>query len=185
MIKDKERAKKYLKAWKLKNPDKVEAYRQKHKEYYLKTKEHHAQKVKEWRRKNPDKVEGYAKKWRLNNRDKANQASLAWTKRNPEKVLANRRRYILEHPDFYKDFNKRNPYRLYKRFGIDITALAIKQNSRCAICEKKVEKLCVDHCHKKDTFRGLLCRECNAGLGSFYDNIEFLKSAIKYLQNAP
>jgi len=29
--------------------------------------------------------------------------------------------------------------------------------------------------------RGLLCRKCNVGLGSFDDNKEFLLSAVDYL----
>ena len=63
------------------------------------------------------------------------------------------------------------------------------QNGRCAICDKKsVEnlrgKLFVDHCHKTGIVRGLLCHQCNDGLGKFKDKIELLLKAAKYLGNS-
>lgn len=41
--------------------------------------------------------------------------------------------------------------------------------------------LCVDHCHTSGHVRGLLCRTCNIGLGSFKDNVELLNRAIHYI----
>lgn len=58
-----------------------------------------------------------------------------------------------------------------------------KQNGLCAICEKQKLKLVIDHCHTKMVFRGLLCYNCNMGLGQFFDNVEVLKKAIVYLEN--
>jgi hypothetical protein len=58
------------------------------------------------------------------------------------------------------------------------------QDHKCKICKMKADlhnELCVDHCHKTGKVRGLLCRQCNTGLGNFRDNTELLKSAIKYL----
>lgn len=63
-----------------------------------------------------------------------------------------------------------------------------EQNYRCAICDKIPQsygyhtKLVLDHCHEKNKIRSLLCDKCNKGLGHFQDNIEILKSAIKYLR---
>ncbi len=66
-----------------------------------------------------------------------------------------------------------------------------KQNNCCAICKKpesavssfnnKIKKLAVDHCHKSNKVRGLLCQSCNTSLGAFDDSIDLLKSAIIYL----
>lgn len=42
--------------------------------------------------------------------------------------------------------------------------------------------LSVDHNHKSNKIRGLLCLNCNAGLGNFRDNITLLKKAISYLE---
>lgn len=63
-----------------------------------------------------------------------------------------------------------------------------KQNKSCAICgrtTKEVKRLSLDHDHKTNLIRGLLCQKCNVGLGSFMDNVDFLRSAIKYLNNPP
>ncbi len=61
------------------------------------------------------------------------------------------------------------------------------QNGKCEICGRGFEEdknymgAHVDHCHDTGEIRGLLCLGCNAGLGSFRDNIESLRSAIEYL----
>lgn len=62
------------------------------------------------------------------------------------------------------------------------------QNQCCLICNINVENtgklhLVIDHCHKTNKVRGLLCSKCNVGLGMFNDDIEILKSAINYLEN--
>lgn len=172
--------KEWTKQWLLNNPEKVETYRKKSKERYEKNKKQIYLKVKEWRSKNKEKVKGYSDKWKLNNPEKARLAAVNWTKKNPEKVKENRQRYIKENPNFYKDFNKRHPYRKYRKYGTNIEEIAKIQEGKCAIC-KEEKRLCVDHCHTKLKIRGLLCISCNAGLGCFYDNVDLFKKAIEYL----
>lgn len=50
----------------------------------------------------------------------------------------------------------------------------------CAICGNK-DVLYPDHCHEKKFLRGVLCRNCNFGLGHFKDSIKFLLKACVYL----
>lgn len=77
-----------------------------------------------------------------------------------------------------------------RKFGISFSeyhALLKAQGYRCEICRCKLEssrytKFAVDHCHKTGKLRGLLCTNCNTGLGLFKDSEERLSSAIKYLQ---
>lgn len=66
-----------------------------------------------------------------------------------------------------------------------------QQNELCKICGQiethlsnvgEVVLLSVDHDHITGKVRGLLCDSCNNGLGRFKDNIEYLQSAISYLQ---
>lgn len=40
----------------------------------------------------------------------------------------------------------------------------------------------VDHCHRTNKVRGLLCSRCNRTLGNADDDISRLKSCIKYLE---
>lgn len=62
------------------------------------------------------------------------------------------------------------------------------QNGRCGICGKyepenatAYEILCIDHNHTTGKVRGLLCRQCNTGIGQLRDSIELLENAINYL----
>lgn len=59
-----------------------------------------------------------------------------------------------------------------------------KQGGSCAICDTTLfgKKLAVDHDHETGAIRGLLCGNCNRGLGMFKDNPLYLKQAIKYLK---
>lgn len=54
----------------------------------------------------------------------------------------------------------------------------------CAICGKTPaenrKRLAVDHCHKTGRVRGLLCNNCNSGIGSLRDG-EHFKAALAYL----
>jgi len=83
-------------------------------------------------------------------------------------------------------------YDLNKSYGIGLpeyNRLFEQQNGKCAICGQSAEEkhmgrkknLCVDHCHDKDTIRGLLCDQCNRAMGLFQDDPEILNSALEYL----
>lgn len=55
---------------------------------------------------------------------------------------------------------------------------------KCEICGKGLnEKTAhIDHSHTKHKHvRGVLCNNCNTGLGKFGDNIEMLNKAMRYL----
>lgn len=67
-------------------------------------------------------------------------------------------------------------------------ALRSAQGDRCAICRKDFHELpkapAVDHCHNTGRVRGLLCSNCNTGLGLFKDNEEMLAKAVAYLRRS-
>lgn len=50
----------------------------------------------------------------------------------------------------------------------------------CVICGSN-ENLVVDHCHKTNIIRGMLCNNCNMGLGKFKDDPCLLEFARIYL----
>lgn len=64
--------------------------------------------------------------------------------------------------------------------------LLVEQSNQCAICLTPAtsfeRSLSVDHDHATDTVRGLLCSQCNIGLGNFKDDVALLASAIVYLK---
>lgn len=63
--------------------------------------------------------------------------------------------------------------------------LLTSQNCKCAICKSIVDdssKGHIDHCHKTGEIRGILCAQCNKGLGHFKDDANLLYTAIDYLK---
>jgi hypothetical protein len=64
----------------------------------------------------------------------------------------------------------------------DYAKLKKKQRGRCALCKRRKAKghLCVDHDHKTDKIRGLLCNGCNTALG-FLEKKGWRKRAQTYL----
>ena len=55
------------------------------------------------------------------------------------------------------------------------------QKGRCAICGIVPERWNVDHDHKTQQVRALLCLNCNGILGLAKDNVQTLHSAVTYL----
>ncbi len=78
---------------------------------------------------------------------------------------------------------------LKKNYGITIEQydeMLEAQSGVCAICQNQCStgrRLAVDHCHEIGEIRGLLCSNCNQGIGKFKDSIKLLEAAIKYLES--
>lgn len=84
--------------------------------------------------------------------------------------------------------------RLKKKFGItllDVDAMLLAQGMVCAICgstskkvdyrSKKLHDFSVDHCHVTGKVRGLLCSDCNRGIGLLGDDPAVLRRAADYI----
>ncbi len=55
------------------------------------------------------------------------------------------------------------------------------QNGKC-LFGHETTRLHVDHCHETGKVRGLLCYNCNNGIGRFKENIDVLKQVVIYLE---
>jgi len=57
-------------------------------------------------------------------------------------------------------------------------------NNRCMICGQPSNgrELAQDHSHKNGLTRGVVCTNCNVGLGYFKDDPELLERAAEYLR---
>ena len=66
----------------------------------------------------------------------------------------------------------------------DVLRLYREADGKCGICgaERGMRNHSLDHCHKTDKLRGILCGKCNLGLGHFNDDINRLRAAIAYLE---
>ena len=75
------------------------------------------------------------------------------------------------------------------RYGIsidDYDDMLRSQNGVCAICgtskiAKNKTRFAIDHCHNTGRIRGLLCTNCNSGIGKLKDNPNILIKAYEYL----
>jgi len=77
--------------------------------------------------------------------------------------------------------------RFYDLTAEEFVRMYTEQDGRCRICRTPLggimlKKLNIDHDHQTNKVRGLLCRGCNMGLGSFRDNVQLLRSAVRYLE---
>lgn len=104
---------------------------------------------------------------------------------NPEKYNPeSRRKNYLKHKEKYKLSMKE--YSLKRKFNLsqeDYNNLLQNQNGVCAICKQICTRaLAVDHDHSTNKIRGLLCNNCNRGLGHLKDSITILKEATAYLE---
>ncbi len=85
-----------------------------------------------------------------------------------------------------KDFSRRAYLkRTYAITQEEYDEMWKKQGCKCAICGSSdtTKKLpAIDHCHNTGKIRGILCENCNRGLGMFHDDIGKMQSAIDYLK---
>ena len=125
---------------------------------------------KEYREKNLIRIRELNKKWNKDNIEKHRKTNSEWYKKNKE----------LTHFRHKKIYLKNN-------YGLTIeqyNQMFVDQNGICAICNgknKNGRNLYVDHNHITGKVRGLLCNNCNCGIGYLKENEDILLKAIKYL----
>lgn len=90
-------------------------------------------------------------------------------------------------PEIQRDRNLRQFYGIT---AAEYDAMLAAQGGVCAICARpesakrrgKVFALAVDHCHDLGHVRGLLCGNCNKGIGGLGHDTGRLEAAIAYLR---
>lgn len=81
-------------------------------------------------------------------------------------------------------------YHLMREYGIsdsDYDVLFESQGWACAICRRPrrdgERRFPIDHDHVTGEIRGILCDDCNVGIGRLKDSVRLLASAIVYLED--
>lgn len=110
-----------------------------------------------------------------------------WRAKYPERHRETTRRWGKRNPEKKKDVNLKTKYGL--PYGSYDRMLAAQEGG-CAICRTttppgKAGRFHVDHDHETGVVRGLLCTNCNWGIGQFKHREALLQEAIKYLQAYP
>lgn len=92
-------------------------------------------------------------------------------------------------------WRKENPkavfrWKLKRSYGITperLEQMQTEQEGLCKICKQKCKvkrRLSIDHDHTTKKVRGLLCGNCNHGLGHFRDSPDLLRAAAEYIENS-
>jgi len=103
---------------------------------------------------------------------------------NAERERERGRQNRAQNPEKRKQFNRKS---LLRQYGLTPEMFAEKeteQNGKCAICGQtnNGKTLHVDHNHKTNAVRALLCTRCNNVLGQVDDDIDLLQALIAYIQ---
>lgn len=93
------------------------------------------------------------------------------------------------HIKYIKNKDSMRNAKLVRNFGITLEEYNRKlaeQNNKCAICgitaDNNGKSLAVDHSHKDNTVRGLLCNNCNVALGFVQEDINIARGLVTYIQ---
>lgn len=171
--------------------------------YYMKNNE----KVKAYRDKHKEIKKTYGNMYRKINKERICKQRRMYWQENRERLLEEQRLYYKENKEKFwvqqKIYRIKNRERIsnnmYKhRYGLtlgDVRRMKEVRNYCCDICkrnESDVTKktLVVDHRHNYirgviNTVRGILCSDCNNGLGLHVDSQDLLKNSISYLNRLP
>ena len=122
------------------------------------------------------------------------------TEKRRQQMRKANKRYNEKHPhrraEISKKYRDNNPgkqtqamrkWKLKKYFGITkayYNELLQYQKGKCGICRAPMTKVAIDHSHTNGKVRGLLCNNCNVGLGMFRDDTSLLYEAITYLEGS-
>ncbi len=134
----------------------------------------------------PEERREYKKAWKEEHKERLQAERKAYYQANKELYKARDKLQRQRHSDRLKD------YRLRKKYGITLEVfkeMLRTQGDGCVICSKPQTegprgRLCVDHDHKTNKIRGLLCHSCNRGVGLLQDNSEILLRAVDYLKGS-
>jgi hypothetical protein len=140
-----------------------------------------------------------AKQYRQTHKEEIRIKNRIYNQTHREKRREIDKKYYQTHKERWKEYanihkeeinfnrKKNDLMRKYKLTLEDLKDMIQKQNNKCLICnivfgEEWKSSPRVDHCHKTNKIRGLLCNLCNKSLGCFRDDVNILKNAIKYLK---
>lgn len=131
----------------------------------------------------------YYKRWRKTESGKASQKATNDKRLEYRKTWLNRQ--YKDDPEFREKMKERSKLKNFSKYGLskpEYDALLDKQSHCCAICQISVSQLKsrleIDHNHQTGKVRGLLCGNCNKGIGMLQDKAEILQRAIYYLKGA-
>jgi len=172
----------YLREWRAQH---LEKERARSRAKYAANKEYYKQKGKAWYDANKDLYreiyEPRRREKRAANPEPDRQRVREWHHRNKDY----RKRYDQER----REGPRREQILKLMRYGAHKHYLSREKyeeiyprllNGPCEICGKE-GPMKIDHCHERMVYRGVLCDQCNRGIGFLRDDPKILMNAITYL----
>jgi len=148
-------------------------------------KEKNTLKQKKWRAAHREVALARAKAYRETHKEELNAAHRKYRAANKEKCATYIKAYNKTHAaDLKKKNRMKHLKHVYNITLAEYDQMLEAQSGVCKICggiNADGRRLTVDHDHETGKIRGLLCSQCNAGLGFFKDNYFLLAVATKYL----
>lgn len=144
--------------------------------------------AREWYRKDPEKRQAVDRAYyerereRILKRVEQRTQTQSQDEERRERQRAWKRSYMREYRK--NNYAVQKDRELRQQYGItlaDYNAILESQGGCCAICGED-SRLHLDHNHKTDEIRGILCQACNHGLGRFKDDPALLRKAADYLE---
>lgn len=138
-------------------------------------------------------MRGYLKGWKKRNRSKVRKYKRTYYKKNKSVPLSSLALLVpgasQGRPQrLYASEEHRAEQKRYDKLHLskeEHERMRQQQHDLCAICKGSsadTRKLVIDHCHKTQKVRGLLCNLCNTALGFLGDSIERALAAAEYLR---
>jgi len=133
----------------------------------------HARYQRNYRKRNPEKARAINRK-----------AYHKWCKANPEERRRQSRESAAKRRKEDPDVHRRAQIKhTLKKLGTDPESVQ-PEPKFCECCGRLPnagKRLCIDHSHDTNKFRGWLCNNCNGGIGMLGDTLEGVQNAINYL----
>ena len=129
-----------------------------------------------------------ARRWRAAHPERAREnnrrASATWRARNPEawKVVRDRaQRKHAAKPETKARRLARNRMRIFGLTEAEYAEWLMRSAHGCEICGSAAG-ISFDHDHQAGGLVGILCRDCNIGIGLFRDDPQRLRAAASYVE---
>jgi len=109
--------------------------------------------------------------WYTRNRERQQQSSKRWREQNGDRIEEVRLQRLVESAPYLDSVEQ---------------AKALYARKVCEVCgreprKKANDRLVIDHCHETNKVRGVLCSNCNYGIGYLGDKSDRLLKAYLYL----
>jgi F0F1-type ATP synthase alpha subunit len=115
----------------------------------------------------------YRREQYLKHKDREKETRREYLIKNREKVLEKQRKYNKENPLKRKNAVLKNVYGITL---VQYNEMFETQEGKCAICQRHQNELtrtlCVDHDHKTNKVRALLCVTCNTDVSVVENRLE-------------